>query len=319
MTLQKLLTALLILGLGGLAVVMLNSSVTQESSDPDEQYVKYFNDNYKIFAIDIPDEFSFAGEPMPLHVGDVRERLDRELMVNTYWQSNALLMFKRANRWFPVIEPILAEEGVPDDFKYLAVAESGLSNVVSPAKAAGFWQFLKGTAGEYGLEVRDGVDERYSVAAATRAACKYLKEAKERFGTWTLAAAAYNYGQANVAKQLKRQDAEDYYDLLLNEETARYVFRLSAMKEILSQPSKYGFHFRPDDLYAPYKTIEVEVDSSITDMAAFARYYGINYKNLKILNPWLRDDHLSNPRGKTYSIALPAADEEGFKDARQTQ
>ena len=317
MRFRNLITAATIISLGVVATLLLNSSVSEETADPDDQYRKYFNEHYKIFAVDIPDEFTFAEEPMPLHVNDVKERFDRELMVNTYWQSQSLLMFKRANRWFPVIEPILAEEGVPDDFKFLAVAESGLSNVVSPAKAVGFWQFLKGTAGEYGLEVREGVDERYNVEASTRAACRYLKEAYERYGSWTLAAASYNYGQRNVSNQLKRQKADNYYDLLLNEETARYVFRLSAMKEILSHPAKYGFHFRPDDLYNPYKTITVEVDTSIFDIPAFAKRNGINYKNFKILNPWLRDNEFNNSRGKTYDIKLPTSDDKGFRDADQ--
>ncbi len=317
MRFRNILTATAIIALGVAATILLNSSVSEETADPDDQYRKYFNEHYKIFAVDVPDEFTFAGEKMPLHVTDVRERFDRELMVNTYWQSQALLMFKRANRWFPVIEPILAEEGVPDDFKFLAVAESGLSNVISPANAVGFWQFLKGTAGEYGLEVREGIDERYNVEASTRAACRYLKEAHDRYGSWTLAAASYNYGQGNINNQLKRQEATSYYDLLLNEETARYVFRLSAMKEIISHPAKYGFHFRPDDLYAPYKTLTVSVDTGITDIPAFARSHGINYKNFKILNPWLRDSEFSNSKGKTYSIKLPAPEEKGFKDADQ--
>jgi hypothetical protein len=226
-------------------------------------------------------------------------------------------MFKRASRWFPVIEPILAEEGVPDDFKYLSVAESGLSNVVSPAKAVGYWQFLQGTAQQYGLEVREGVDERYNIELSTRAACKFLKQGKEKYGSWTMAAAAYNYGQGNLDGQIKRQKEDNYYDLLLNEETARYVFRVSAYKEILSNPGKYGFHFRPGDLYAPYKTITVEVDSTINDIPAFARKNGINYKNLKILNPWLRDNLLSNTKGKVYSIKLPAQGENGFQDSER--
>jgi hypothetical protein len=317
MRLRNILTAIAIISIGAIAIIFLNSSVSEETADPDEQYRKYFNEHYKIFAVDIPNEFSFAGEEMPLHVSDVRERFDRELLVNTYWQSQSLLMFKRANRWFPVIEPILEEEGVPDDFKYLAVAESGLSNVVSSAKAVGFWQFLKGTAGEYGLEVREGIDERYSVEASTRAACRYLKEAHERYGSWTLAAASYNYGQGNINNQLKRQNAINYYDLLLNEETARYVFRLSAMKELLSKPAKYGFHFRPDDLYAPFETRTIEIDTSITDIPAFARENGINYKNFKILNPWLRDNEFRNTKGKTYTVKLPTENERGFKDADQ--
>jgi len=282
-------------------------SFTFSSNDPgkDEQYVKYVTDHYKIFALNIPDTMYFAGERMPLDIQDVKERLDRELMVNTYWQSQTLLHFKRASRWFPIIEPILKEEGVPLDFKYLCMAESGLTNVVSPAGASGYWQFLKETAKHYGLEVDDNVDQRYDVRASTRAACKYLKDAKKEFGTWALAAAAYNMGQGNLNKQLKRQKVTDYYDLLLNEETSRYVFRLTAMKEIMENPSKYGFHFRPQDLYAPYISNTVKVDSSISDMAAFADSFGMNYKELKILNPWLRDDYLENPSGKAYYIEIP--------------
>lgn len=315
MRFRNVFAALFLISCGAIALVFFNSSISEEDVNPDNQYQRYFNEHYKIFAVDVPDTFSFAGEKMPLEIHDVKERFDRELMVNTYWQSQSLLMFKRANRWFPVIEPILAEEGVPDDFKYLAVAESGLGNVVSPAKAVGFWQFLKSTAQDHGLEVREGIDERYNVELATRAACKFLKECHARYDSWTLAAAAYNYGQRNVSYQMERQDASNYYDLLLNEETARYVFRLSAMKEILSQPSKYGFHFRPNDLYHPYKTYFVEVDTSITDIPAFARKHGINYKNLKVLNPWLRDNSFKNPKGKVYQIKLPTAEEKGFGDA----
>ena len=314
---SNLLTVSLIAVTGIIIYFLTNSSVAENKVNADQQYREYFNEHYKIFAIDIPDTFHFAGEPMPLHVYDVRERLDRELMVNTYWQSQSLLMFKRASRWFPVIEPILAEEGVPDDFKYLSVAESGLSNVVSPAKAVGYWQFLKSTAQEYGLEVREGVDERYNVELATRAACKFLKECKERYGSWTMAAAAYNYGQRNLSNQMRRQDVDNYYDLLLNEETARYVFRVSAYKEILSHPAKYGFHFRPGDLYEPYVTAEIKVDTTINDMASFAQSLDLNYKNLKILNPWLRDNLLSNPKGKVYTIKIPAEGENGFKNAEE--
>jgi hypothetical protein len=291
----------------------LNYSTTQIEAD--EEYMSYFNQNYKIFALDVPEEMSFAGERVPLEMVDIRERMDRELLVNTYWQSQTLLLHKRANRWFPVIEPILKEEGVPDDFKYLAIAESGLTQIVSPAGATGFWQFMKGTAIEYGLEVRDGVDERYNVEKATRAACEYLKKAKEDFGNWTMAAAVYNYGKSNVNKQIARQKALNYYDLLLNEETARYMFRIMAMKEVLSSPNKYGFHFRPKDLYPPYETIQIEVNTAIPDMADFASEYGLNYKVLKTLNPWLRDNKMSNPKKRTYQIKIPANGFDGFKSS----
>ncbi len=233
-----------------------------------------------------------------------------ELLVNTYWQSQTLILHKRANRWFPVIEPILAQEGIPDDFKYLALAESGLNQIVSPAGATGFWQFMKSTGKEYGLEVSEDVDERYHIEKSTRAACQYLKRAKSDHGSWTMAAAVYNYGKSNIDKQKKRQKQQDYYDLLLNEETARYLFRILAMKEIMGKPNKYGFQFRPKDLYPPYETVELEVDTPITDLADFAAEFGMTYKVLKVLNPWMRDNVLSNPKGKTYRVQIPA---NGFK------
>ena len=303
MSINKLLIGLLAITVS----FIVYQSFTHSTNDPgkDEQYVRYVTDHYKIFALNIPDTMYFAEERIPLEIQDVKERLDRELMVNTYWQSQTLLHFKRASRWFPVIEPILKSQGIPDDFKYLCLAESGLNNVVSPAGASGYWQFLKETAKQYGLEVSDNVDQRYDVRASTLAACKYLKDAKKEFGTWALAAAAYNMGQGNLNKQLNRQKVEDYYDLLLNEETSRYVFRLAAMKEIIENPMKYGFHFRPDDLYRPYVSNTISVDSSITNIPAFADSFGMNYKELKILNPWLRDDFLDNPQGKTYHIEIP--------------
>lgn len=303
---KSLLTTLSLLVVGAITWCALNSNSTEGAEDIG--YVDYVNDHYKVFALDTPDAMTFAGETVPLELLDIRERLDRELLVNTYWQSQTLLLHKRANRWFPIIEPILAENGVPDDFKYLALAESGLTQVVSPAGATGFWQFMKGTAKEYGLEVRDDIDERYHIEKATKAACDYLKKAKEDHGSWTTAAAVYNYGKANVTKQMRRQKETDYYDLLLNEETARYVFRIMALKEVISQPNKYGFHFRPKDLYPPYRTISVELDSSVSDLADYAHHFGINYKILKILNPWLRDNTFSNPAGKTYQVKLPAND-----------
>ena len=209
---------------------------------------KMIND-YNIYAIPIPEKLDFAGEPMPLNNPDIKERMDRELLVNTYWHSNALLLFKRANKYFPIIEPLLKEYSIPDDFKYLAVAESGLQNNRSPAGAAGFWHFMKGTGEEYGLEINDYVDERYNIEIATRVAAEYLTKARKRFGSWTLAAAAYNAGSAGISNQQNRQQATaSYYDLLLNDETSRYVIRIVALKEILSNPQKYGFNFRENDL-----------------------------------------------------------------------
>ena len=261
--------------------------------------------NYRIKALPVPVNLDFAGEPVPLEDPDVYERMDRELLVNTYWQSNALLLIKRANKFFPIIEPVLEEEGIPEDFKYLAVIESGLTQAVSPAKAVGFWQILEGTGKEYGLEINSNVDERYNIEKSTRVAADYLKKAKARFGSWTLAAASYNAGQYGVDKQLDRQKVDDYYELLLGEETGRYVFRILALKEIMNNPEKYGFDYEEEDLYAPIQLNKVKVDTAVENFPNFAREFGINYKTLKIHNPWLRDDHLNNSSRRTYYIEIP--------------
>jgi len=217
-----------------------------------------------------------------------------------------MLYFKRAARWFPVIEPILEEKGLPDDLKYLAIIESGLDQVVSPAGAAGFWQFMKGTAPQYGLTVTREVDERYHVKKATRAACDYLLESKEEFGSWALAAASYNMGKAGVRREMEEQGVEAYWDLHLNAETARYVYRLLAIKAIFEDPSSFGFSIEPEALYAPYVTRRVLVTAPIEDLAQFARAEGSNLKALKILNPWLRSDRLTVAEGDSVSIEFPA-------------
>jgi len=269
---------------------------------------KLIND-YNVYAISVPEHLDFAGEIVPLKDPDVYERMDRELLVNTYWQSNGLLMFKRAKKYFPVIEPILKKHGIPDDFKYLAVIESGLINVVSPAGAKGVWQIMPATAKENGLEVNDNVDERYNLAKSTEVACKYLMKSKEELGSWTLAAAAYNAGNTGISKRLDEQKVTDYYDLLLGEETGRYLFRIVALKEILNNPQKYGFNFHQDDLYENIPTYTVSVDTAVTDFVAFAKSFGINYKILKIHNPWLREPKLNNKSRKVYTIEIP---KEGF-------
>lgn len=261
--------------------------------------------SYAIKALPIPGKMDFAGEDVPLQDPDIRRRMDRELLVNTYWQSNMLILMKRAHEYFPVIEPILSSYGVPDDFKYLAVAESSLDQVVSPAGATGFWQFMNGTGKEYGLEVNSNVDERYNIEKSTRAACEYLLDAKKKLGSWTLAAAAYNAGNRGVTRQQDRQEVEDYYDLLLVPETSRYIFRILAYKEIMSSPKKYGFLFESDDLYHPIPTYTVEVDTAVSNFASFAKEFGINYKILKIHNPWLREAHLNNKSRKSYQIKIP--------------
>lgn len=261
--------------------------------------------SYRISAIDIPSDLNFAGEMVPQQDPEVMERIDREFLVNTYWQSNALLLMKRANKYFPVIEPILAKNGIPDDFKYLAVAESGLTNVVSPAGATGFWQIMRETGREYGLEVNSNVDERYHLEKSTEVACEYLNKWKKKYGSWTLTAAAYNAGPGGINKYMRIQQVDDYYDLLLGEETGRYVFRIMAIKEILSNPEKYGFHLDKEDMYTAAPTFTVEIDEPVSSFADFAQEYEINYKILKRHNPWLREPHLNNSSRKKYSIQIP--------------
>ena len=263
-----------------------------------------FLNDYHIYAVPLPDSLTFVDEQVPIKQSDIRERIDRELLVNTYWQSNTLLMIKRANKYFPVIEPILKRNGVPDDFKYLAVAESGLQNITSPSGAKGFWQIMKKTGKEMGLEIDKDVDERYNLEKATETACEYLKKAKEKYGSWTLAAASYNAGMNRISTELEKQQVDNYYDLYLNEETSRYVPRIIIIKEILEHPDNFGFIFNKKDLYIPTKYIKVEVDSSITDLAQFATQLGTNYKNLKLLNPWLISKKLDNKDKKTYIFKI---------------
>ncbi len=263
------------------------------------------SDTYQIKALKIPENLYFAGEKVPAKKTDIKERIDRELLVNTYWQSNGLLFLKRSNKYFPIIEPILKEYGIPDDFKYLALIESGLQNVTSPAGAKGFWQLMPATAKEYDLEVNKNVDERYNIEKSTVAACKYLLEAKEIFGNWTLSAAAYNAGKNGIAKKIAEQKVDDYYDLLLNDETARYLPRIVAVKEILTHPNRYGFIFDKDDLYNNINTRTIKVDTVISNLASFALNQNINYKILKIHNPWLRENKLNNKSRKLYEIKLP--------------
>jgi hypothetical protein len=264
------------------------------------------------YSIDLPAKAAFANENVPLDYFDVRESLDRELHISKYYQSQTIFYIKRANRFFPVIEPILKANGVPDDFKYLAVAESGLANVVSPSDAVGFWQFLKPTAQQYGLEVTDEVDERYNLEKATEAACKYLKASFDKYGNWTMAAASYNMGPKGVGKQIDRQNEKNYYNLLLNEETARYVFRILAIKLIIENPQKYGYYVDSADLYPPFDYSVSPVDTSINDIAQFAATFGTNYKMIKILNPWLRDNVLNNKHKKNYQIKIPV---KGFRES----
>ena len=252
-----------------------------------------------------PTEVDFAGENMPLELPDVRERFDRELLVNANLHASTILIIKRANRAFKIIEPILEKNGVPNDFKYLAVIESSLINAVSPAGAKGVWQFMPATAKEIGMEVNDCVDERYHLEKSTEAACKFLLAAKAKFGSWTLVAASYNGGITGVNRQIDLQKVANYYDLLLNDETSRYVFRILALKEIMKAPEKFGFEITKQDLYELYPTRKIEIDTTINNLADFAIRQGVNYKILKLYNPWLRDIKLENKIRKKYLIELP--------------
>ena len=252
-------------------------------------------------------KMDFAGEEVPTFMADVQERLDKEMITNMNYHTNTTLVIKRANKVFPIIEPILKKYGVPDDFKYLAVIESSLVNAVSPAGARGVWQFMPATAKEKGMEVSDEVDERYHLEKSTEAACKYLLVAKEKFGSWTLAAASYNGGMNGISKKMEEQEVADYYDLLLTEETSRYVFRILALKEIMSKSEKYGFNIPNEALYYNIPTKKIVIDSSITDLAKFAKTQGVNYKILKIHNPWLRDKKLTITTGKKYEIEIPTS------------
>jgi len=260
---------------------------------------------YKIKAIKLPSDLNLAGERVPIEKKDIRERMDRELLVNTYWQSNGLLLIKRANKYFPILEPLLKEYGLPDDFKFLALAESAFTDETSSAGAAGIWHFMKRTGKEYGLEINKNVDERYHIEKSTKVAAAYLKKSKERFNSWTLAAAAYNAGNYGIHKQLEKQQVTNYYDALLANETERYIFRIIALKEVISNPKKYGFIFDNEDLYTHTKTRVIKVDTVISNITLFAKKFGITYKELKIHNPWLRENKLNNASRKLYEIKIP--------------
>ena len=258
----------------------------------------------KIF--DTPEDLNFAGETVPMKQPDVFERFEREIYVNAYWHSNTILLMKRAGKFLPTIERILKENGIPDDFKYVAMIESGLTNAVSPAGARGFWQFMEGTAKERGLEVNREVDERYHFEKSTQAACEYLQHAYARFGNWTSVAASYNMGIAGLTRNKNDQKIPDFYNLLLNSETSRYIFRILAVKEIFEDPGNYGFELQADDLYSMPVMRDLVVTRTIDNLADWALRHNSNYKELKLYNPWLRSDKLTIRSGNSYKIVLPA-------------
>lgn len=267
--------------------------------------------NHYYRPVEVPDTLNFAGEEVPLEYFDVKESLDRELLVNSYFHSQTLRFIKMAPRFFTIIEPILKEDSIPEDFKYLALAESGFDpRAVSPAGAVGFWQFMKGTARDYGLEVNDEVDERYHIEKATYAACDYLHESYEKYGSWTIVAATYNAGRNFIGRQIERQKETNYYDLLLGDETSRYVFRILALKLVMENPQKYGFDIHKEEYYPLWETKTIMINGPVASFADFAKEHKTNYKILKMLNPWLREAYLTNTSGKTYEIKLPV---EGFR------
>jgi membrane-bound lytic murein transglycosylase D len=284
------------------------SRTTTRISDAEVAEMQYPVEDMPLSAIsfDVPENLSFAGEQVPLNIPDVRERLDKELQMNSYFHSNTIFLIKRAHRWLPQMEKILKAHDIPEDFKYLPLIESNLINAVSPAEAVGYWQILKGSGKELGLEITNEVDERYDPLKATEAACKYLKKAKEKFGSWTLVAASYNRGMNGLDRAIENQKEASYYDLFLNDETSRYVFRLLAIKEIINNPSRYGFKVNPKHYYKEEPLRYIEVNESIKSLVEFAKDNGTNYKLIKRHNPWLRDEQLTVKKGKRYRIAVPA-------------
>lgn len=299
---NKYFQSFLLAMLAGLVFKVTTSSKYTD----DSEYLEQFWKNYQVYAVPFPEDLYFAGEAVPMYDFEVRERVDREVVVNTYFQSASILHFKKAARWFPEIERILKAEGIPDDFKYLAVIESGLANAISGQGAVGYWQIMKNTGLELGLQIDEEVDERYDPIKSTYAACKYFKKAYKEFGSWTMVAASYNMGMAGLRRQVGQQGLDDYHGLYLNNETSRYIPRLLAVKLIMENPKKYGFHFRDSHLYKPLKTNTVEVDTAIADLVTFAKKQGITYKHLKVFNPWMRKTYLPAPKaGKRYAIQIP--------------
>lgn len=260
---------------------------------------------YNIKSFNLPDEVTFAGEKMPLDNFDTRESLEREILTSAYRHSSTILIIMRANRYLPLIEKILKKNNVPDDFKYLVASESEYSNMVSPAGATGFWQIMPETGREEGMEINTVVDERYDVEKSTQFACDYFLRSYEKYGNWTLAAASYDGGRNGIDEQIDIQHERNYYDLLLTEETARYIFRAVAYKLVITDPQSYGFKIAKKDLFPELKYYEVKVDSAVTDFTEFARKFGTNYKMLKILNPWLRKPYLTPKPHKEYLIKIP--------------
>lgn len=291
-----------------IALAQSNDEQMEEYAGTDREYLAFDHIDQFAHDIELPEHMTFCGEEVPLDLFYVRERLERELMVNSYRHSATILLLKRTTRWFPVMEPLMEKYGLPEDFKYLSMIESELTNAVSPSKAVGFWQFLEGTGKDYGLEINKEVDLRYNVEKETVAACKYLKDSYRKFGSWTLAAAAFNCGNGRITKVQGEQRVDSYYDMILPEETQRYVFRILALKLITEDPEKYGFQISDNGWYRPYETKSVTVVQSIPDLTDFAYMQGTNLKLLKYFNPWLRSNSLTVSAGNSYEIKIPTGE-----------
>ena len=281
----------------------------QEIKLKEQEFVAYAElpqgNTVNAIAIDLPDTLSFAGEPVPMNIADVHERLDREMHINAYWHTNTIFLLKRAHRWLPQIAQVLEEEGIPDDFKFVPAIEGAFKNDISPKSAIGFWQFRKDAAREFGLEVSRQVDERYDPIKSTRAASKYLRKAYDKFGNWTLVAASFNRGRSGIIRAMDSQKVDNYYDLMLNDETSRYVFRILAAKEILSHPHRYGFEV-PDELLYEIEPVKyVTVSQNVDNWVDWSQQQGINFKLLKRHNPWIQSRSLKVSSGKEYLVAIP--------------
>lgn len=300
---KKLSIAAIVLSVLAIVGEILICASSREDSE--EVLQRAISNNYRIYSPILPDTMSFAGEKVPLSTYYVHEGLDLEVITNMYRHSSTMLYFKRANRYFPIIEPILKKNGIPSDFKYLCVIESGLTNATSPAKAQGFWQFIPSTGANYGLIVNDEIDMRNNLTASTEAACKYIRSLYNKFHSWTAAAAAYNCGENGLARRISKQSTDNYYDLWLNSETSRYVYRILAMKLIMQNPQKYGFHLRQCDLYPPIPTRAATLSGQNVDLYEFARSNGTSYKMLRMLNPWIQTDVLKNKSNQKYMVQLP--------------
>ena len=302
---MKRIAVVFLIILAGAGIMTLILSLTADPGKNDRYFVQSFRKANTTFSVPVPETFSFAGEDVPVELYYVHNAFERELTINTYWHTNTLMTLKRANRWFHVIDPILKANNIPADFRYLPVIESNLTNAVSPAGAAGFWQLMKETAIELGLEVNDEVDERFHLEKATEAASRYLNSSYNRFGCWLLAAAAYNAGNERIERAVENQKNNCYFDLHLNEETARFVYRLLAVKTIFENPEKFGYNLRKKDLHQPVPYTVVEVSGSIENLVDFAVGHGVNYRLFKEFNPWLRNDRLTNRSRNTYVIKIP--------------